>query len=81
MWVFKGSFNKHDCNFDDVNKTIDFLKIKVFWNKVCDIITPVHDVTNNILSHNSNYIVDMVMWPKFGNSRMSMREVIITSIL
>ena len=29
----------------------------------------------------SNYIVDMVIWPKFGNSSTSMREVIITSML
>ena len=39
------------------------------------------DVTNKILSRDSNYVVDMVMWPKFGNSSISMREVIITSIL
>ena len=29
----------------------------------------------------SNYIVDVVMWPKFGNSSISMREVMITTIL
>ena len=27
------------------------------------------------------YIVDVVMWPKFGNSNISMREAIIISIL
>ena len=42
---------------------------------------PVCDVTNKILSHDSNYIVDAVMWPKFGNSSISMRKVILTSIL
>ena len=26
------------------------------------------------------YIVDVVLWPKFGNSTIFMREVIITSI-
>ena len=57
------------------------LKIKVFWNKSYDVITSVHDVTNQILSCDSNYIVDVVMWPKFGNSSISMREVIIASIL
>ena len=41
----------------------------------------VHDITNKILSRDSNYIVDVVMWPKFGNSSISMREVIIISIL
>ena len=40
-----------------------------------------HDVANKILSGDSNFIVDMVMWPKFGNSNISMREVSITSIL
>ena len=53
----------------------------VFWNKDYDVITSVCDVTNKILSLDSNYIVDVVMWPKFGNSSISMREVIITSIL
>ena len=61
--------------------TLGLLKIKVFWNKGYDVITPVCDVTNKILSHDSNYIVDVVMWPKFGNSSISMKEVIITSIL
>ena len=57
------------------------LKITVFWNKGYDVIISVHEVTNKILSRDSNYIVDLVMWPKFGNSSISMREVIITSIL
>ena len=61
--------------------TPGLLKIKVFWNKIYDVIIFVHDVTNKILSHDSNYVVDLVMWPKFGNSSISMREVIITSIL
>ena len=41
----------------------------------------VHGVTNKILSRDSNYILDIVMWPKFGNSSISVTEVIITSIL
>ena len=61
--------------------TLDLLKIKVIWNKSYDVITSVSDVTNKILSCDSNYIVDVVMWPKFGNSSISMRDVIITSIL
>ena len=56
-------------------------KIKVFWKKGYDVIIFVNDVTNKILSRDSNYIVDVVTWPKFGNSNISMREVIITSIL
>ena len=57
------------------------LKIKVFWNKECDVKIFVHDVTNKTLSRDSNYIVDLVMWPKFGNCSISIRKVVITSIL
>ena len=46
--------------------TPGLLKI-LFWNKDHDVIIPVDDVTNKILSRDSNYIVDVVMWPKFGN--------------
>ena len=60
--------------------TLGLFKIKVFWNKGYDIIS-VHDVTDKILSRDSNYVVDVVMWPKFGNSNVSMREVIIISTL
>ena len=49
--------------------TPDLLKIKVIWNKGYDVIIFVDDVTNKIL------------WPKFGNCSISMREVITTSIL
>ena len=55
--------------------------LKVFWKKGYDVIIYVHDATNEILSCDSNYIVNVVMWPKFGNSKISVREVIITSIL
>ena len=51
----------------------------VFWNKRYDVIISVHDVINQILSSESTDIVDVVMWPKFGNSSISMKEVIITS--
>ena len=61
--------------------TPGLLKIRVFWNVGYDIIIPVHDVTNKILLRDSNYIVDVVMWPKFSNSSSSIREVIITSNL
>ena len=57
------------------------LKIKGFWKKVYDVIISVHDVTNKILSCDSNYNANVVMWTKFGNSSISVREVIITSIL
>ena len=59
--------------------TLGLLKIKVFWNKSYDIIIFVYDIINNHVD--SNYIVDVVMWPKFGNSSIAMREVTITSII
>ena len=55
--------------------TLGLIKIKVFWNKGYDVIVSVHDVINRILLHGSNYIVDVVMWPKFDNSSISMKEV------
>ena len=61
--------------------TLGFLNIKVFWKKGNDVIISVHEVTNKILSRDLNHIVAVVMWPKFGNSSISMREIIITSIL
>ena len=57
------------------------LKIKAFWKKDYDVTIFVDDVINQILSHDSNYIADVFMWPNFGNSSISMREVMTTSIL
>ena len=37
------------------------LKITVLWNKDYDVIIPVDDVTNKVLSPDLNYIVDMFM--------------------
>ena len=61
--------------------TLGLLKAKIFWNKSYDVTTSVCNVTSKISSRDSNYIVDVVMWPKFGNSSISMGEVNITSIL
>ena len=41
----------------------------------------VQDTTKSILSCDSNHIVKVAMWPKFDNSSITMREVIITLIL
>ena len=57
--------------------TLGLFKVKAFWSKGYGVIVSIHDVTNKILSRDSNCIVDVVMWPKFGKSR----ELIITSIL
>ena len=56
-------------------------KIKVFWKKGYDVKISVSDVSNKFSSRDSNYIVDVVMWPMFGNSSTSMGKVSITSSL
>ena len=61
--------------------TLGLLEVKVFWNEGYEVIIPVHDVFNKILSHDLYYIVDVVMWQTFCNSNISMREIIITSVL
>ena len=61
--------------------TLCFLKTNIFWNKGYDIITFVYDFTSKILSRDLNYIVDAVIWPKFGKSTISLKEIIITWIL
>ena len=60
--------------------TVGLLKMKVFENKDYNVIVSVYDVINKILSPYSNYIVDAVMWPNFGYSAISIKEVIITLI-
>ena len=67
---------KPDNSFNDVSKNG---YSRSSWNngilkkKGYDVINYAHDVTNKILSRDLNYIVDLVMWPKFGNSSISMR--------
>ena len=57
------------------------LELKIFQNNADAVIILDYDVTSNILSRDSNYIVDVGMLPKFGNYSISMRDVFITSIL
>ena len=59
--------------------TLGLLKIKVFWYKGYDVIISIHDATKIVLSSDSNHIVNVIIWPKLGNSAMG--EVIITFIL
>ena len=50
--------------------TLNLFKIKLFQNKVYDVITSADDVTNTlnqITSRESSYITDVVISPKFGN--------------
>ena len=61
--------------------TPGFLRIKIFQKKGYGVIILYYDATNKKLSHYLTYIADGVTWPKYGNSSISIREVIITSIL
>ena len=60
--------------------TLGLLKIEIFWNESYDAIILDYGITKKILLCDSNYIVDVVMCPKFDNSSISIREVIITLI-
>ena len=57
------------------------LNVKVFWSKRYDAIVSGYDVTNKTLLCDSNYILDVFMWPKVANFRIFTREVMITSTL
>ena len=59
--MFKDCFNKEGYNFDGVSKNGYLIKIKVFWNIGYGVRTSALDVTNKILSGQSNYIVDVIM--------------------
>ena len=61
--------------------TLGLLKVKTYWKNRYDVINSANEVTREFLSYDSNWIVDLVMSPKFSNSSIYMREVIITSIL
>ena len=61
--------------------TPGLLKIKMFKTKYLEITIVDYDLTKKKLSRDSNYTVDVGMWSRFGNSSISMREVIITLIL
>ena len=41
--------------------TLALLRIKVFSNKDYDAIICVHDITDEVLSRDSNYILNVVM--------------------
>ena len=58
--------------------TLGLFKRKIFRNRRYDVIIFDYEVTNKILSRDSNYIVDLVTSLKFGNS---ITEVIKNPIL
>ena len=51
--------------------TLGLLKKKVFLNECYDVTIYFDDVTNKILSRDSNYFVDVVMWLKSHNHKRS----------
>ena len=53
-------------------KCYDFDKVMIIF---------VHDVNDKTLLCDSNEIIDVGIWPKFGISSISMKKVIINSIL
>ena len=61
--------------------TLDVLEIKVLQSKVYDVIISEDAVTNKILSRDSIFSVDIVLCLKSGDLSISLKEVIITSIL
>ena len=82
-WVFKSCFNKHGHILMMLAKKAapSLLKRKIFWKKGYYVIFSAFDITSPILSRDSNYNVNVVMWPKSSNSSTSVREAIIASIL
>ena len=59
----------------------DLFKITVLWSKDYDVTISVYEVIIKILLRDSNYIVNVILWPKFGNCSISTRELIIALIL
>ena len=57
------------------------LKIKVFFKKGYDAIISVDEVSNKFLSGDSNFIVNVIMRSEFDNSSISVKVVIMTTIL
>ena len=43
--------------------TLDLLQIKIFLKKYYDVTFSICDFTNEILSYDSNYFVEVIMWP------------------
>ena len=82
FWVYKGCFVNRDTVrvFIMLVKlaTLGLFTVKVFWNK--DYNAMIYEVMGKFLSPDSSYIVNVIMWSKFGNSSISMREVTINSI-
>ena len=80
--AFIGCFDRPKCKFNDVTKISNF---RPPWNnftfkkrnkKKChNVIFLLKASTAKFLLRDSNYILALVKWPKFGNLSISMREV------
>ena len=75
--VFQGYLNHHDYNFEDFSNVLT--KVTLLENSY-DVIILVYDVCNKTIWHDSNSVVDMIIWKNFGKSIISVK-VIITSVL
>ena len=56
------------------------LGIEVCGNEDYDVIICVYNITDEISLHESNFVGNVVIWPKFGNFSISITAVILTSI-
>ena len=75
--VFQGYLDHHDYNFEDFSNVL--IKVTLLEN-IYDVIILVYDVCNKTIWHDSNSVVDMIIWKNFGKSIFSVK-VIITSVL
>ena len=55
---------------------LGLLKIKTFLNKNYTATISTHDVISQVLSRDLSYTIDVAMWEKFGNSSISLKEVV-----
>ena len=69
FWLLINFFNQHDCILMMAAKlaTSD-LEIKPFLNKGSGVKISVYDVTNKVLLSDSNNIIDLLSWLKFGKA-------------
>ena len=72
FWVLEDCSNKHGYNFEN-SYSRGILEQRLCRHNFC----PWRHWQNFIPW--LKYILDLVMWPKFGNSRITRREVILTS--
>ena len=64
LYFLKGFFNRNIIPIllmSLKSATPSLFKIMIFLNKCYDLLTFIYDVTNKVSSHDSNYILDVVM--------------------